>query len=307
MCDAPCSECPGSCFWFLGQFLPMTCGCTQYALRRKVINYDMKQYRCFQGQFTVCCCISAGNCGEESCPELCLCCEAHLCNGPAVSASRGTVMDRYDLMSDPCDNRLIAFSNCMDLLSCCCDILAIIDGSFHECARIVDLIQDLVFHTVSGCMTAQVAHEINLRIKNGGAFPQAMATPVDPYAPPTYDNKGQAYYAGNQGGYPQQQQQFAPASGYPPQGGYPPQQYPQQQPQFAPYKVVLCQYSLFCITPNVIFVYSYTKTSTHGVTVYIKIRSTILQCNVTCTKTLLLTVLCVSNQHFYSEGNVHST
>ena len=40
------------------------------------------------------------------------------------------------------------------------------------------------------------------------------------------------------------------------------------------------------------------------VAVYIEIRSTILQCNVTCTKTLLL---CVTNQHFYSEGNVHST
>ena len=29
------------------------------------------------------------------------------------------------------------------------------------------------------------------------------------------------------------------------------------------YKVVLCQYSLFCCTPNIIFVYTYTKTSTH--------------------------------------------
>ena len=29
------------------------------------------------------------------------------------------------------------------------------------------------------------------------------------------------------------------------------------------YKIVLCQYFLFYITPNVVFVFSYTKTSMH--------------------------------------------
>ena len=43
------------------------------------------------------------------------------------------------------------------------------------------------------------------------------------------------------------------------------------------------------------------------VAVHIKVGSTILQCvNVTCTKILLLTVPCTQNQHFYSDGNVHS-
>ena len=46
----------------------------------------------------------------------------------------------------------------------------------------------------------------------------------------------------------------------------------------------------------------------HGVAVYIEMRSTILQCKCDVCKKLLLTVLCISNQHFYSEGTytVHS-
>ena len=42
------------------------------------------------------CCgaIKAGPCCEESCPTLCLCCEAHLCNAASVSATRMLVMDK---------------------------------------------------------------------------------------------------------------------------------------------------------------------------------------------------------------------
>ena len=89
-----------------------------------------------------------------------MCCEVTLCPGLAVSASRMTIMDQYDLRSDPCDNRLIRFNNCMQMLSCVCWVLAFIDNQFMECARIIDLIADIIFHTVSGCMTAQVAYEM---------------------------------------------------------------------------------------------------------------------------------------------------
>lgn len=167
MMKAPCAECPSSCCWCFGQFFPLTSGCTQYFLRKKVLDGKMENYRCFQGQFTVCCCIKAGSCGEESCPDLCLCCEAHFCNGPAVSASRAFLMDKYDLMSDPCDNRLIRCNNCLLMLSCFCHVLALVDDSFNNLARILDIISDVVFHTVSGCMTAQVAHELDYREVNG--------------------------------------------------------------------------------------------------------------------------------------------
>lgn len=94
MLDAPCHDCPGSCCWFTGQFLPPTCGCTQYNLRYKLLEGDMKQYQCFQGQFVVCCCIKGGSCGEQSCPELCMFTEACLCNSMALSATRYTVMEK---------------------------------------------------------------------------------------------------------------------------------------------------------------------------------------------------------------------
>ncbi len=171
MINAPCAECPWSCCWFTGQFIPITCGITQYCLRRKALGYDMNKYRCFQGQFA-CCCVKSGACGEESCPTLCLCCEAHCCNGMAVSATRMLVMDRHDLMSDPCDNQLIRCNNCIQMIACVCDTLALIDNSFDDLRRIIDLIAEITYHTISGCMTAQVAHEINYQeaqIKAGQA------------------------------------------------------------------------------------------------------------------------------------------
>ena len=65
-------------------------------------------------------------------------------------------MDQYDLMADPCDNRLIRLNNCIQILSCFCDLLAFIDDSFTAMAVIIDHIADLMYHSVSGCMTAQV-------------------------------------------------------------------------------------------------------------------------------------------------------
>lgn len=71
----------------------------------------MSKYICCQGYMN-CMCFKAGSCGESSCPELCLCLESFCCLGPAMSSSRMFVMDQYDLRPDPCDNRLIRFTNC---------------------------------------------------------------------------------------------------------------------------------------------------------------------------------------------------
>ena len=116
----------------------------------------MSRYVCCQGYIN-CCCFKAGSLGESSCPDLCLCLEAFLCNGCAVSASRLYVMDKYQLSSDPCDYRIIRFNNCIQLLACICDILAIFFEDLRQIACILDRIADLVYHTVSGCMTAQVS------------------------------------------------------------------------------------------------------------------------------------------------------
>mmetsp|Transcript_19102 Transcript_19102/g.27329 ORF Transcript_19102/g.27329 Transcript_19102/m.27329 type:complete len:214 (+) Transcript_19102:27-668(+) len=168
-----------SCGWFCGQFIPATCGITQCLLRRKVLNYDMTKYSCFQGYFNICCCIKAGSCGESSCPDLCLFCESCVCNSIAISASRMYVMEKYDLQSDPCDYRLIRINNCLQMLSCVCDILAIFIADLRQLARIIDWIADLMFHCVSGCMTAQVAHEVNYQNSLGSDAVVTQAIPVN--------------------------------------------------------------------------------------------------------------------------------
>ena len=62
-------------------------------------------------------CFRAGTLGERDCPSLCLCCESFLCVGPGMSSSRIMVMDQYGLRADPCDNRVIRLTNCLQILS----------------------------------------------------------------------------------------------------------------------------------------------------------------------------------------------
>jgi hypothetical protein len=137
----------------------------QYFLRRRVLEDDMSKYACCQGYVNICG-FKAGRCNEESCPTFCLCVESCLCNGCAVSASRMYVMDKFELSSDPCDYRLIRINNCIQAVACICDIVAIFDANMRHMARIADLAADIVYHTVSGCMTAQVIHELNFRLPN---------------------------------------------------------------------------------------------------------------------------------------------
>lgn len=194
MMGACCANCPWSCIWCGCQFVPFTCGVTQCALRRKLLDGDMSQYSCFQGQFSCCCgMVGAGKCGESNCPSLCLCLEAHCCNGLALSASRNVMMEHYELTADPCDNRLIRCSNCMQILSCFCHILAIIDGSFRDLAQIIDLIADIIYHTVSGCMTAQVATEIDYQ-KAQHRFPISASNAGPPRQGGQGDNYGDNAY-----------------------------------------------------------------------------------------------------------------
>ena len=89
-------------------------GCTQYMLRKKVLDNDMSRYTCGQGYFD-CLCFRAGSCGEQYCPHVCLFLEGCFCNCIAVSATRIYLMDKYNLRSDPCDYRLIRINNCLQL------------------------------------------------------------------------------------------------------------------------------------------------------------------------------------------------
>jgi hypothetical protein len=97
----------------------------------------------------------------------------------AVSASRRYVMEEYNLESEACDYRLIRINNCIQCFACLCQILAIIDENFRQLSQIINLIADLVYHSVSGCMTAQVAYEIDYQEKVAMSMPSVVvAQPV---------------------------------------------------------------------------------------------------------------------------------
>lgn len=183
MMHAPCIDCPRSGLWFFGQFFPCTMGCTQYMLRKKVLGGDMTKYRCFQGYASICC-IKAGACQEESCPEFCLCLEACLCTCAAVSGSRNYTMGMYNLASESCDYRLIRINNCIQLLACCCDIMGMYDENIRGFAAIVDFVASLVYHTISGCMTAQVAYQMDYYDRRHSGQGRGKSVAIPPVALP---------------------------------------------------------------------------------------------------------------------------
>jgi len=164
LCETPCKA---PCCWLAS----MACLCpAQIHLRYKALNHvepnsGWKNYMCCQGYFGGCCCIQPGEIGDKTCPIPCMCLEAFCCPGLAVSASGNVIRERYSLGLDEDDVRLIRCSNCLQIFSCILSLVSIItpcEGD-DQCARIVDLIADIVFCCVSGCMTAQVYHEISKR------------------------------------------------------------------------------------------------------------------------------------------------
>ena len=163
-------------------------------MRYKVLNHiapgsGWDHYVCCQGYTGSCCCFHPGACCEKEMPRTCMFVEACCCAGLAVSSTRFVLMDQYKLVPDECDNRLIRFNNCMQVLSCICHFAAIFDRNLRDLAQIIDLIADIVFFSMAGCMTAQVDYEINYRESLGsagtlpGAPPVAVASPIaaEPY------------------------------------------------------------------------------------------------------------------------------
>lgn len=120
----------------------------------------MSDYICCQGVVGGCLCIQPGKMGESSCPEVCLCLESVCCLGLAVSGTRAYVGDRFQLRADECDNRLIRLNNCLQVLSCICDIAAIFMPELRDLARLIRLIADIIFWMTQACMQAQVDYEL---------------------------------------------------------------------------------------------------------------------------------------------------
>mmetsp|Transcript_11906 Transcript_11906/g.23761 ORF Transcript_11906/g.23761 Transcript_11906/m.23761 type:complete len:238 (-) Transcript_11906:28-741(-) len=167
MANAPCANPMGFC----GAAL-CPCPCSLY-LRYLVLEKDMSKYTCCQNYYDGCG-HKGGNYGEKSCPWVCAALESLVCFSCSISATRMTIMDTRDIMPDPCDNRLIRFSNMLQWLSCICNMLAMVVEELQTLAEIIDFAADIVFAVISSCMQAQVHHEVtnNARPANFNAMGQ---------------------------------------------------------------------------------------------------------------------------------------
>mmetsp|Transcript_1722 Transcript_1722/g.4740 ORF Transcript_1722/g.4740 Transcript_1722/m.4740 type:complete len:215 (-) Transcript_1722:203-847(-) len=164
MCQAPCRA---PCCW-LGS---MMCLCpVQIYMRHRALNHvhpgsGWSHYICCQGYYGGCCCLQPGNMCESTCPHCCMCLEAFCCTGPAVSATSIIMRNEYGLGLDNDDIRLIRCTNCLMIFALCLSCVA----RCTECegddqvAQVCNILADVVFCCVSGCMTAQTHHEIKLR------------------------------------------------------------------------------------------------------------------------------------------------
>lgn len=132
--------------------------CAQYSLREKSLGGDWSKYKCCQGYYDFAC-FKAGSFGDEG-NQCCMCVEACCCPGAAVSSTRALVMDSRNIIPDPCDNRIIRFNNCIQLISCICDIVACFVPEMRDIADLIDFIADIVFLTTAACMTAQTDYEL---------------------------------------------------------------------------------------------------------------------------------------------------
>lgn len=158
---------------------------TRLAALRTVNNVKegLPHYECFQGYFACCdeCCQPCRDASKGS--LLCLACETWCCPSFSISATRFLLQDAYHIRSDPCDNRIIRFNNCIQCLSCFCDILACFNRNFEGCAQLLDCIACSVWHTLMGCMTGQVFEELEYRSATSSSASNSAGDDADVSTP----------------------------------------------------------------------------------------------------------------------------
>eukprot|EP00308_Calcidiscus_leptoporus_P005298 CAMPEP_0119358250 /NCGR_PEP_ID=MMETSP1334-20130426/6497_1 /TAXON_ID=127549 /ORGANISM="Calcidiscus leptoporus, Strain RCC1130" /LENGTH=270 /DNA_ID=CAMNT_0007372697 /DNA_START=41 /DNA_END=853 /DNA_ORIENTATION=+ len=193
MCNSFCKD---PCCCLAGMILPCPTSCY---MRHKVLTAvgEWPQgYTCCQSYFG-CCCISNETIGQccgalpsGSAPAACCCLflESFLCCHVATQASRFFVMDRKQLMPDPCDNRLISFSNFLQCLACLFELAVCIASLITDVPQgviyaswAVRLAADLFLLSLIGCMTAQTNVEIeagvDVKIASGAQAVMAHDNP----------------------------------------------------------------------------------------------------------------------------------
>lgn len=170
LAKACCAEPGCCCIATLGTPL----GCTACYSRKSVLDtyYNgIQDFVCLQGYLDCCCCKVSSCCPGSM---IGLCCEGFWCNVLAISIARLHLMEKKRIRPDPMDYQIIACANCLQLLACLFDILAIFISELREAACIIDIVADLVMCSVGGCMGTQVYHEIKEDKKKGIANPELM-------------------------------------------------------------------------------------------------------------------------------------
>jgi hypothetical protein len=197
--------------------------CASYSLRKRALYGDMRRYVCCNGDWPC-----SGRCGEQKCPGFCLCVEVTCCFPQSVASTRWMLQDEMQLMNTKCDNAIIGVMIAAQYLACICWLAACITGNdvLNDIARIIDLIADIMWCTVCGCMQTQHKVQLDERDVNPSIVPS-----YNPYmqpiiqqmgAPPPGQQQQQPYgFAPQQQGRPGAYPPPPPAQGYPP-AGYPP-------------------------------------------------------------------------------------
>eukprot|EP00039_Didymoeca_costata_P018544 m.333918 g.333918 ORF g.333918 m.333918 type:complete len:196 (+) comp17245_c0_seq1:95-682(+) len=154
MCHACCNNCP-CCIIAL-----VCCPCSACYIRGMALQGDFNNYTCCQRQ---CCGDKVGACCstcEKNCPRCSLACESVICLGFSVTGTKNYIQAERQIVTDPCDNRLVAFSNCLQIFACICQILAIFLPGLESAADCLSCIADIVFLVVQACAQAQVHLEL---------------------------------------------------------------------------------------------------------------------------------------------------
>merc|ERR1712096_182800 len=131
--------------------------CAAFYTRKTVNEHYQQEYSCCQGLV----------CGKymQKVPGqglfngmLCMCIESFCCPGFSMSVNRMEVMQKENIMPDPCDGHLITASNACQCLALICEYVA-----DSETADSVRCLADLVTYSVLGCMNAQTLNELEKR------------------------------------------------------------------------------------------------------------------------------------------------
>ena len=166
-------------------------------------KYDggVDNFVCCQNYVGKTCCVEPATYCKGSMLGLVL--EGCCCPMFSLSIARMHLMDKKRVQPDPCDWQIIQCSNCLQLISCVLDLVAMMVPQAQDLAELVGIIVDLFTMsvggcmgaqvtltltltlpltpaiTVGGCMGAQVYHEINLDVNGVVNHPVVLGVPIN--------------------------------------------------------------------------------------------------------------------------------